>query len=100
MSNWIIETKIVKYWKENSKKEEKKKLENEKERKKILMKSTLSQKFVKFVNLKKNKIMWNLISKKVNYEETFQFEKLKISNDEFDFEHCENEYLSLKKTKN
>ena len=104
--------KIAKYWEENSMKTKKKKsksrkkekiekeAETEYRRKKILIKSTSSRKLVKFVNLKKNEVSWSLVSKKVNYEEMLQLEKLKIANDEFDFERCENEYLSLKKTIN
>ena len=34
----------------------------------------------------------------MSYEETLQLEKLKIANDEFDFERCESEYLSLEKS--
>ena len=34
----------------------------------------------------------------MNYEEALRLEKLKIANDEFDFERCESGYLSLKRS--
>ena len=34
----------------------------------------------------------------MNYEEMLRLEKLKIANDEFDFECCESEYLPLKRS--
>ena len=33
----------------------------------------------------------------MSYKKTLRLEELKIANDEFDFERCESEYLSLKK---
>ena len=86
--------------KENSKlkkKEKTEKVEAECRWEKILMKSTSSRKLVKFVNLNENEITWSSILKKTSYEEILWFEKQEVANDEFDFERCENEYLSLKK---
>ena len=34
----------------------------------------------------------------MSYEETLRLEELKIANDEFDFERCESEYLSLERS--